>query len=78
MSRDLVESALALLMSNYVFPEKAAAAAAAIRSRSQAGEYDGMDEAALGQRLTAQLFKLCADKHLRVAGRYPRRWSWCR
>jgi C-terminal processing protease CtpA/Prc len=66
MSRDLVESALALLMSNYVFPEKAAAAAAAIRSRSQAGEYDGMDEAALGQRLTAQLFKLCADKHLRV------------
>jgi C-terminal processing protease CtpA/Prc len=66
MSRELVERALALMCEKYVFPEKAADAAKAIRARLDAGEYDGLDEAALGERLTAQLFELCADKHLRV------------
>ncbi|MGH8774731.1 MAG: S41 family peptidase [Jiangellaceae bacterium] len=66
MSTKLVQDALALLCSKYVFPEKAQAAAAAIRTRSVAGEYEGLDDAELGERLTADLFEYCADKHLRV------------
>jgi hypothetical protein len=66
MSRKLVTQALTLMCEKYVFPEKAADAAKAIRARLDAGEYDDLDEAALGERLTAQLFELCGDKHLRV------------
>jgi len=66
MSRKPIEDAIALLRANYVFPDKAEAAAAAIQARLDAGEYDGMDEAMLGDRLTTQLFELCGDKHLRV------------
>jgi len=46
-------------------PDKAEAAAA-IRIRLDAGEYDELDEEALGERLTEQLYAACADKHLRV------------
>lgn len=69
MSQNLVEPALALLTSKYVFPDRAASAAEAIRARLAAGEYDGLDEASLGERLTGQLFELVADKHLRVRPR---------
>jgi C-terminal processing protease CtpA/Prc len=69
MPTSLVVDALALLRAHYVFPEKAEEAAAAIERRLAAGEYDDLDEAALGERLTAQLFDLCADKHLRVRQR---------
>ncbi|GGN65253.1 interphotoreceptor retinoid-binding protein [Actinoplanes lobatus] len=66
MSVDLVDKAVELLCDNYIFPAKAQAAAAGIRRRRAAGEYDGLDEAALGERLTAELFEVCKDKHLRV------------
>ncbi|MBB5873185.1 hypothetical protein F4553_006619 [Allocatelliglobosispora scoriae] len=62
----LIESALSLLTSKYVFPDAAAKAAGIIRERQAAGDYDGLGEAELGERLTAQLFEVCADKHLRV------------
>jgi C-terminal processing protease CtpA/Prc len=71
MSRELVEESVRLLRTRYVFPEKAAAAAAIIEASLAAGEYADLDEAALGERLTAQMFDVCADKHLRVRPRDP-------
>ncbi len=64
--RPLVEAALELLTAKYVFPDRAKDAAAAIRDRLAAGEYDGLDESSLAERLTGELFALCGDKHLRV------------
>src|SRR5258708_10363316 len=37
-----------------------------MEARLAAGEYDGLDEESLAERLTAQLSEACADKHLRV------------
>ena len=65
-ARELVEAALVLLRSSYVFPDRAEQAATAIEARLAAGEYDGLDEESLAERLTAQLSEACADKHLRV------------
>jgi C-terminal processing protease CtpA/Prc len=66
MSGSLVEKAVELLCGKYIFPDRAEEAAAGIRKRLAAGEYEGLDEAALGERLTAELFEVCRDKHLRV------------
>jgi C-terminal processing protease CtpA/Prc len=64
--KPLVEAALELLTAKYVFPDRAKDAAAAIRERLAAGEYDGLDESSLAERLTGTLYDLCADRHLRV------------
>jgi hypothetical protein len=64
--REIVETALALLRTTYVFPDRAEQAATAIEARLAAGEYDGLGEAELAERLTGQLDEVCADKHLRV------------
>ena len=69
MSPHIIDEALDLLCANYIFPEKAATAADAIRRRRAAGEYDGLDEETLAARLTADLAEVCADKHLRVRTR---------
>jgi len=71
--RETVQTALRLLRSGYVFPDRAEQAAMAIGARAAAGEYDGLDEAVLAERLTAQLHEICADKHLRVRLRDPGR-----
>lgn len=67
----LVDHALELLCGNYVFPDKAKDAADVIRSRQEAGSYAGLTEQELSERLTAELFELCSDKHLRVRVRAP-------
>ena len=71
--RETVQAALRLLRAGYVFPDRAEQAATAIEARLAAGEYDGLDEAVLAERLTAQLQEICADKHLRVRLRDPDR-----
>jgi hypothetical protein len=75
--REIVQTAMGILRARYVFPERAKAAAAAISTRLDAGEYDGLSEEELAARLTEQLFEVCADKHLRVRydqeGERPRR-----
>jgi len=58
----LVDAAMDVFAANYVFPDKARAAAEVIRAR----DYSGLDESELAERLTADLFELCQDKHLRV------------
>jgi C-terminal processing protease CtpA/Prc len=60
-----------LLAEHYVFPDKAAQAAAVIGQHNAAGGYQGLDEAALGELLTRQLYEVCRDKHLRVSLRDP-------
>jgi Peptidase family S41/N-terminal domain of Peptidase_S41 in eukaryotic IRBP len=70
--REIVQSAMAILRSRYVFPERAAAAAADIEARLDAGEYDDLDEPELAERLTTQLYAVCADKHLRVRAQSER------
>jgi hypothetical protein len=64
--RELVQTAIAILRSRYVFPDRAAQAAAEIEARLAAGEYDDLGEPELAERLTSQLYTVCADKHLRV------------
>ncbi|WP_229068860.1 S41 family peptidase [Actinoplanes sp. DH11] len=64
-----MEKALELLCGRYIFADRAQEAADGIRRRLAAGEYDGLDEEALGRRLTAELFEVCQDKHLRVRPR---------
>ena len=64
--REIVATALALLRSYYVFPERAEQAATTIETRLAAGEYDDLDEITLADRLTSHLYEICADKHLRV------------
>jgi C-terminal processing protease CtpA/Prc len=66
MSTDVIEQALGLLCDKYIFPEKAAAAAVAIRARRDAGGYEGLTDEALAERVTAHLYEVCADKHLRL------------
>jgi hypothetical protein len=72
--REIVETALAVLRSRYVFPDRAAEAAAGIEARLMAGEYDDLSEPELAERLTSQLYAVCADKHLRVRT-HPERMS---
>jgi len=62
--REIVTTALALLRANYVFPELAEQAAAAVEARLAAGEYDNLDEITLIDLVTGQLREVCADKHL--------------
>jgi hypothetical protein len=69
--REVVETALALLRHSYVHPDLAEQAAAAIEARLAAGEYDGLEEDALAERLTTQLQQICHDKHLRVRAMPP-------
>lgn len=66
MPVDRVGTVLDLIRDKYIFPDKAAAAAELIGARRAAGAYDDLDEAALGERLTDDLFEVCGDKHLRV------------
>jgi hypothetical protein len=74
--REIVTKALELLRANYVFPEQAGQAAAAIEARLEAGEYDELDEVTLTERLTRDLQEITGDRHLRVVlggGPGPRR-----
>jgi hypothetical protein len=64
--REIVTRALALLRANYVFPEVAERAAAAVEVRLEAGEYDQLDEIALTDLVTRHLQEVCEDKHLRL------------
>jgi hypothetical protein len=63
---EIVTAALSLLRANYVFPEVAEQAAVAVEARLAAGEYDGLDEITLTQRLTDHLQDVTRDKHLRL------------
>jgi hypothetical protein len=64
--REIVTTALALLRSHYVFPDRAERAAAIVEAKLAAGDYDGLDEFTLASRLTADLYEVCEDKHLKV------------
>ncbi len=70
--KNYVDAALELLCANYVFPEKAQRAAELIREQQAAGAYAGLGEVELGERLTAVLFEVSADHHLRVRPRTAR------
>lgn len=63
---DVIEQALELLTARYIFPDKATEASIAIRGRIADGLYDGLDEADLCDRVTADLQAICNDKHLRI------------
>jgi hypothetical protein len=74
--REIVTKAMELLRANYVFPDEAGRAAAAIEARLEAGEYDGLDEITLTDRVTGHLQDITGDKHLRLrlgGGPGPRR-----
>jgi hypothetical protein len=70
---DIVQAVARQLRAAYVFPSAGQQAAAALEARLAAEEYNGLDDDALAELLTAQLYEACADKHLRVRTRRPRR-----
>ncbi|MBT0770163.1 S41 family peptidase [Kineosporia sp. J2-2] len=72
MSTPVISEALALLRARYIFPEKAERAASLITGRHAAGAYDGLTDTQLAEQLTAALFEVCADHHLRVRVRVRR------
>jgi C-terminal processing protease CtpA/Prc len=62
----LVEAVINRITDGYIFPDRSARAASLLRARCEAGAYDlpaGLD---LCERLSADLFEACADKHLRL------------
>lgn len=66
----VVEAVAAKVEADYVFPEKAAAAARLVRQRAKSGVYDkAADEKAFVDALTADLFSVTQDKHLVVRWR---------
>jgi hypothetical protein len=69
---DIVQAVARQLRASYVFPDAGEQAAAALETRLAAGEYEGVEEAALADLLTSQLYEACADKHLRVRAMPPR------
>jgi hypothetical protein len=64
--REIVTKAMELLRANYVFPDQAERAAAAIGAKLEAGEYDDLDEITLTDRVTDDLQEILGDKHLRL------------
>jgi len=64
--REIVTAALSLLRANYVFPEVAEQAAAAVEVGLAAGEYDDLDEVTLTELVTSHLQDITGDKHLRM------------
>jgi hypothetical protein len=71
--REIVTTAMSLLRANYVFPEVAERAAAAVEAGLAAGEYDNLDEITLTELVTRQLQEITGDKHLglRLGGGPP-------
>ena len=70
--REVAATAASRLLARSVFPDRAEQAAVAIETRLAAGEYDELDEGTLAERLTRQMYEICADKHLRVRVTPPR------
>jgi len=62
----LVEAVVERLVDLYIFPERAAQAATLLRANLAAGAYDCSVGSDLCDRLSADLFATCADKHLRL------------
>jgi Peptidase family S41 len=54
------------LAADFVFPDQGARYAAALRTKADAGAYDGLQGAALATRLTADVQAVAPDGHLRV------------
>ena len=71
--REIVTTAMSLLRDNYVFPEVAEQAAAAVEARLATGEYDDLDEITLTDLVTGHLREITGDKHLglRLGGGPP-------
>ncbi|AGL17666.1 S41 family peptidase [Actinoplanes sp. N902-109] len=67
MVETLIDAALRLIQEHYIFPAKAGVLAERVR----AGDYGGLDEAALCERLTGVFHDVTADKHLRLRVRGP-------
>jgi C-terminal processing protease CtpA/Prc len=62
----LVEAVINRVTEAYIFPERSARAATLLRARCEAGAYDLPTGPELCERLSADLFEACADKHLRL------------
>jgi C-terminal processing protease CtpA/Prc len=62
----LVEAIIARLAEAYIFPDRAAEAASLLRANLAAGAYALPVGPELCDRLSADLFAACADKHLRL------------
>jgi C-terminal processing protease CtpA/Prc len=62
----LVDMVVARLRESYIFPEAAARAEGLLRARLAEGAYEPAPGPALCERISADLYEACADKHLRL------------
>ena len=62
----IIEAALDRLVSDYIFEDKAAETAAAVRDRLAAGAYEPLAGEELCQAVTADFQQVTGDKHLRL------------
>jgi C-terminal processing protease CtpA/Prc len=62
----LVDELIRRISDDYVFPQRSARAARLLRTRLKSGAYDVPIGPDLCQRLSADLFEACTDKHLRL------------
>ena len=62
----LVEEIVELLAGKYIFPDCAAKAASLLRAHLEAGAYDLSVGPDICQRISADLYTACEDKHLRL------------
>ena len=63
---EIVEAAAEKVRSRYVFPDRGDQAARLLETSFASGNYDGLDTATLCDRITEQLYEVCADRHLRL------------
>lgn len=73
--KDVAEAVAAKVQADYVFPDKAAAAARLVRKQAASGAYDkAADNKAFVEAMTSDLYSVTQDKHLVVrwnAAGYP-------
>ncbi|HVA73812.1 MAG TPA: S41 family peptidase [Acidimicrobiales bacterium] len=62
----LVNTVIERLTASYIFPDRSARAASLLQARLADGAYDLPAGSVLCERLSADLFEACADKHLRL------------
>jgi len=67
LRQQTIDALVAKLNDHYVFPDKAKAAAAALRQRQSEGKYDAItDGGQLARQLTEDIERVAHDKHLQV------------
>lgn len=70
--RNIVGKLASLMEGNFVYPDIGKRYAAELRRRVTAGDYDGLSDTELAQRMTSDLLAIYPDGHVRIRAQDPR------